>query len=102
MKIAINCCYGGFSLSKAAYEELGLDYDGYGYIFNEDLGIESDSEHAYRANPELIRAIEKIGEENAGGKYASIRIIEIPDDVEWIIEEYDGVESVHEKHRVWY
>ena len=28
--------------------------------------------------------------------------VEIPDDVEWQIEEYDGTEHISEKHRTWY
>jgi hypothetical protein len=28
-------------------------------------------------------------------------VIEIPDDVEWEVEEYDGLEWVAEKHRTW-
>ena len=35
MKIAINTCYGGFSISKEAYEFLDLEWDGYGYAFND-------------------------------------------------------------------
>jgi len=30
-----------------------------------------------------------------------LRIIEIPDGVEWQIEEYDGDEWIAEKHRTW-
>lgn len=37
----------------------------------------------------------------ADGKCAELKIIEIPDDIEWEIEEYDGWEHVAEKHRVW-
>ena len=32
MKIAVNRRYGGFGLSKAVYEELGIEWDGYGYL----------------------------------------------------------------------
>ena len=32
---------------------------------------------------------------------STLKIIEIPDDVDWIIEEYDGNEWVAEKHRTW-
>jgi hypothetical protein len=28
-------------------------------------------------------------------------VIEIPDDVEWIIVDYDGMEHIAEKHRTW-
>lgn len=30
-----------------------------------------------------------------------LKIIEIPDDVEWIIEQHDGNEWVSEKHKIW-
>jgi len=30
------------------------------------------------------------------------KVVEIPDDIEFVIEEYDGIEWVAEKHRVWY
>jgi len=53
-----------------------------------------------RANPNLIRVIEELGTE-ANGSHAEIEIVEIPDGVEWIIDDYDGMESVHEAHRVW-
>ena len=35
MKIVINTCYGGYGLSKAAYDELGLEWDGYGSKYDE-------------------------------------------------------------------
>jgi len=101
MEVVINSCYGGFSLSEEVYKELGLKWDGFGYIDNEDLGIKSDNWKAYRADKQLIKAIKKVGLDKASGKHAELEIIEIPNDVEWTIEEYDGVESIHEKHRVW-
>ena len=101
MKIAVNRCFGGFSLSKAVYDELGIKWDDYGYLENEDLGIESGDYNAFRADPRLIAAIEKIGEEESSGSMASIEIVDIPDDIDWEIEDYDGVESFHEHHRSW-
>jgi len=101
MKIVVNRCYGGFSVSGAVLKELGLKQDRYGYISNEDLGIKSDNGHAYRADPRLIEAIEKIGEEKSSGSLAALRIKHIPDGVDWEIDEYDGIETIHEKHRSW-
>lgn len=106
MKIVINNDWGGFSVSEAVYKELGLKWDGYGYVDNEDLGIKGNGDyladyHAYRADPRLIKAIEKIGLEKAEGGMARLKIVEIPDDVEWEIHDYDGCESVHEQHRSW-
>jgi hypothetical protein len=87
MKVVINDCYGGFGLSNKALDMLGLISDS---IFDRD-----------RANPKLVEVVEKLGEE-ANGFCASLRVIEIPDDVkEWYIDDYDGVETIHEKHRYW-
>jgi hypothetical protein len=53
-----------------------------------------------RDDPILIQVIEELGE-FADGRHAELKIVEIPDDVEWQIDEYDGVEWVAEKHRTW-
>lgn len=84
MKIVINACYGGFSLSKEAYRELGLEWDGYGYA---DIK---------RDDPRLVACIEKLGPQNASGSAASLRVVEIPDGTAWRIEEYDGLEHIAE------
>lgn len=101
MKIAVNKCFGGFSVTEAIFKELGLEYNGYGFLSNNILGIDDDDYNAYRADKRLISAIEKIGEDESSGDHADIQIIEIPDDVEWEIDEYDGIETIHEKHRSW-
>lgn len=90
MKIVINRCYGGFSLSEAAYKFLKIPWDGYGYKFN----------HEDRSNPQLVKCVEKLGK-LANGKYAELNVVEIPDGTEYQIEEYDGVEWVAEKHKTW-
>ena len=53
-----------------------------------------------RADPELVRVVEELGHE-ADGHYASLEIVEIPDGIEWTIHDYDGMETVQEKHREW-
>ena len=70
----------------------------YNEKYSEQTCYEQDIE---RTDPDLIRAIEIVGTEESSGKYASLKIVEIPDDVEWQIEEYDGSEWVAEKHRIW-
>jgi hypothetical protein len=37
----------------------------------------------------------------ANGFAADLKIVEIPDGVDWEIEEYDGNEWVAEVHRTW-
>lgn len=71
---------------------------------NSDGKYEDDTYWSYREiernDPMLIQVIEEMGEE-ANGDYANLVIIEIPDDVKWEIDEYDGQESIHEVHRSW-
>jgi hypothetical protein len=38
---------------------------------------------------------------SANGGNANIKIVEVPEDVDWEIADYDGVEWVAEKHRTW-
>ena len=61
--------------------------------------IDEDSDIA-RNDKDLVSVVEKFGKE-VSGKCANLSVVEIPDDIEWVIEEYDGYESVAEKHRVW-
>lgn len=53
-----------------------------------------------RDDPDLIAVVEALGE-LADGRAAKLCVVEIPDDVEWEIDEYDGSEQVAEKHRTW-
>ncbi len=89
MKIVINSCYGGYGLSKEAYELIGLAWDDYGFAFRDD-----------RTHPLLIMAVEEL-EEKANGRYSRLKIVDIPEDVDWEIHDYDGVETVRERAREW-
>ena len=91
MKVVINTCFGGFSLSNEAARRI-RDLKG----TTKDIDI-WDIE---RSDPALIQVIEELGKA-ANGSYADLRVVEIPDDVEWHIEEYDGLEHVAENHRTW-
>ena len=91
MKVAINTHWGGFALSKEAYDYLGIEWDGYGYKY---------SAESKRNDPKLIECIETLGEK-ANGSHAQIKIVEIPDDIKWEIGNYDGKEWVEEVHRTW-
>lgn len=90
-KIVVNRCFGGFGLSKEAYKELGLAWDGYGYAF-------SDEEK--RSDPKLVEVVERLGDK-ASGEMASLRVVSVPDYVSWEIDNYDGQETVRERHRSW-
>ena len=90
-KIVINTCHGGFGLSAEAlnkYRELGITDPNF-YSRN----IPRDDAH-------LIAVVELMGTE-ANNRFSELKIVEIPDDVNWCIEEYDGCEWVAERHRTW-
>ena len=89
MKVVINRCYGGFGLSKDAYEFLGKEWDGYGFASIE------------RTDPKLVECVETLGNK-ANGRFAELKVVEIPDDIMWEISEYDGAETIEEVHRTWF
>ena len=53
-----------------------------------------------RDDPALVQVVENLGDK-ANKDYAQLEIVDIPDDVEWTIEEHDGNEWVAESHRTW-
>lgn len=53
-----------------------------------------------RDDSDLVSVVEEMGEE-ASGPFAALEITEIPDDVDWVVEEYDGMEWISEAHRTW-
>jgi len=144
MKIVINKCYGGFSISVEAakmmaklgdkqaelelndwYKEQGwldffkkngvwpkdcpqnqipyleisakhdiqAEFHGYGYVDGFDNGYS-------RTSDSLIKAVEKLGK-RANGVFSSLQVVEIPDGIDYYIDNYDGMESIHENHRSW-
>ena len=80
MKIVINSCYGGFSLSDEALQCLECEYS---------------FEYDYRrTDPALISVVENLGE-LASGFLSSLHVVEIPDEAtDWELNDYDGVEYV--------
>jgi hypothetical protein len=53
-----------------------------------------------RTDPILIQVVEELGKE-ANGMFANLKVVEIPDGIEYEIDDYDGQESIHEVHRSW-
>ena len=52
-----------------------------------------------RSLDKLVSVVEEMGEE-AGSHGTSLKIVEIPDDVNWEIEEFDGQERIREVGRI--
>lgn len=117
-KVVINKCYGGFGLSDKAYEKLiewGIPTTSIKDTrkFEEIIYVSENADDSLlgtlywsdyfrnnRSHPLLIKVVEELGED-ANGHFSELRIVEIPDDVEYIIEEYDGMEWIAEVHRTW-
>lgn len=53
-----------------------------------------------RDDPYLVAVVEELGV-RANGRHAELKVVEIPPEVDWVIDEYDGNETVSEKHRTW-
>ena len=54
-----------------------------------------------RNDPILVQLVEE-NSELYSGRCAELAVVEIPDGVDYEIEEYDGREHVAETHRTWY
>ena len=91
-KIVINAedsGHGGFGLSKKAIElakQLGADFN--------------TSDDIKRDDPVLVQVVQDLGKA-ANGSFANLKIVEIPSNVKWEIQEYDGAEWVSEKDKTW-
>lgn len=115
-KVVINVCFGGFGLSNDAYEELiklGVPCADKRIQTEEPLIWKSDLSYLERRfgyhdnftdknreHPLLVKVVEKL-KEKSWGMCAKLKVVKIPDDVDYYIHEYDGNETIHEKHRSW-
>jgi hypothetical protein len=91
-KVVINTCYGGFGLSEESLE----DYKKRKNITDENFyhwDIPRDC-------PDLVAMVEE-GGTDVDGIYSELKVVDVPDDVNWFIHEYDGMEHVAERHRTW-
>jgi len=91
--IVINRCYGGFGLSQAAKELLA-----------QRKNVSVEEFYVYdikRDDKDLVAVVRELGAE-ANDSHSELVIVEIPENVKWYIDEYDGIEVVHEFHRSWY
>ena len=126
-EVVINVCFGGFGLSQEAYEELiklgipvkkyqsvGPDKDGLykkenkinsgNVIFEGGLSFGEKYWETWlsndRENPMLIEVVKKLGEK-VNGYCAKLKIVKIPENIEYVVEEYDGNEHIAEAHDTW-
>ena len=80
MKIVLNKCFGGFSLSANACEALGL---------------KSPYAMIDRTDEQLVTLMEEHGAEWVSGRFAKLVLVDVSDHcTDWEIDEYDGMERV--------
>lgn len=127
MKVAINTEFGEFCVSRELIMYLREKnvkwafkipiFDGeiniHGIVYKEDpLKLYESIEefrkhnnsfiiHVKRNNKDLIKGIETLGFMLASGNNAVLKIVTIPNKTKFEILSYEGIESIHEKHRVW-
>jgi hypothetical protein len=127
-QIVINACHGMFSLSHEAfkkYAELkGIQFE-YSienknepihwqpiegclmypcFIPDENDELISSYLHPYnipRDDPCLIDVVKELGSESHGTPETYLKIVEVPDEIKWQIEENNGFEWISEQHQVW-
>lgn len=90
MKILINKCFGGFEFSDEFIEEY-TKRTGTSFYYNSN----------YRTANNIIELFEELGSKRSSSKLSKLKLVEIPDDVEWEVQEYDGNEWIAEVHRTW-
>lgn len=114
-EIVVNACHGGFGLSHEAEMEY-LNRSGIAYTlkdresrddtarFGPEIVVTNDPywhvRDIPRDDPVLVQLVKDWGEEVNSG-YSELKIVRIPGDVDWVIDEYDGFEWVAEQHRTW-
>lgn len=108
-KLVVNRSYGGFSVHDDTVrwmrergceiaEELVLPGESYDDGSQRDEDDFRDKTYPRRSD---IRTDEHLIEAVENGVARELTVIEVPEDVEWVITEYDGAETVREKHRTF-
>ena len=117
MKVILNKCFGGFGLSKKAHRlyaekrgwHFGVYHDRFGfeqYRTDGKITGEPDDRHffwlerSYRDDPTLVEVVEELGDE-ANGDYADLVVVDIPDDMDYVVDDYDGVETLRPRTPTW-
>ena len=101
-----------FINKKFIYKKINNDDSIFRHYFTKDMGdnIEINNEDyekyclylrdEHREDPILIEVIEELGEK-ANGRFGNLKIVEIPDDLDYVIDEYDGIETLHQRVQEW-
>ena len=53
-----------------------------------------------RDDPDLVKVVEKL-KEKVNNDFSKLKVVEVPDNIQYVINDYDGMESIHEEHESW-
>ncbi len=112
--LVINSQHGGFGLSRdAQIAYLERSKITYTLVPRDDRHsterygpmIMVNGKHWYdkdinRDDPVLVALVNELGKA-ANGEHARLKVVRIPADVDWQIDDYDGKEWISERHRTW-
>lgn len=114
-EVVVNACHGGFGLSHEAEIEY-LNRCGIEYTlkdresrddttrFGQEIVVTNNpywnARDIARDDPVLVQLVKDWSTDVDSG-YSELKIVRIPGDVDWTVEEYDGFEWVAERHRTW-
>ena len=119
-RILINNCFGGFAMSDAAlhwlidnkgwsiasYSEIQARTsrgDTFNYTFSDTMQVFSHKDvFNDRTDDDILDCFDALGTEQFSGNYSLVAAVDVPADVKWSIEDYDGNEHIAEVHRTWY
>ena len=87
-QIVINCVHGGFYLSDT----------GIAFLKEHGSVLPEYPHDVPRNDPNLVKLARVAPDQTSCCK---LQVVDIPDDVKWVIQEYDGAEWVAEQHRTW-
>ena len=119
IEVVLTSHFGKIGLSTIAYERLivlGMTVTRYnedgnyvddsadiarhiGECYGDYTFVRDERSKALRTDPRLIQVIKELGEK-ANGQMVRVKIVKIPDGIEWDIYQ-DGYECIREKHRKW-
>lgn len=88
MKIILNKCYGGFSLSERALS-----------VISERKGYVCGDFNRHRTDWDLVAVVEQLGEA-ANGRNAKLTVVNVSPGRQFFIDEYDGIESLKFKDEI--
>jgi len=90
MKVVINAGHSGFGWKSS---------DNLTQLLREATGNPKAEVKDYeykRTDPLFVKTVLA-----AGAGAGDLKVVRVPDDIDWVIEDYDGKEWVAEKHRTW-